>query len=95
MLFRKKPVVIEAWPTADLIVPAGCRVRLSPTGSCQQVYDYLHETWVNFNMGDYIIKGVQGEFYPCKADIFAATYEPVEESAAVGAVAGDSQINSG
>ena len=29
--------------------------------------------------GDWIIKGVQGEFYPCKPDIFAATYEPVEE----------------
>ena len=29
--------------------------------------------------GDYIIKGVQGEFYPCKPDIFEATYEPVEE----------------
>jgi hypothetical protein len=28
--------------------------------------------------GDYIIKGVQGEFYPCKPDIFEATYEPVE-----------------
>ena len=27
--------------------------------------------------GDYIIKGVQGEFYPCKPDIFEATYEPV------------------
>lgn len=29
--------------------------------------------------GDYIIKGVQGEFYPCKPDIFAETYEEVEE----------------
>jgi hypothetical protein len=29
--------------------------------------------------GDWIIRGVQGEFYPCKPDIFAATYEPVEQ----------------
>lgn len=29
--------------------------------------------------GDWIIKGVRGEFYPCKPDIFEATYEPVEE----------------
>lgn len=29
--------------------------------------------------GDWIIRGVQGELYPCKPDIFAATYEPVEE----------------
>ena len=27
--------------------------------------------------GDWIIRGVNGEFYPCKADIFAKTYEPV------------------
>lgn len=31
------------------------------------------------SFGDYIIKGVQGEFYPCKPDIFADTYEIVEE----------------
>jgi len=29
-------------------------------------------------LGDWIIKGVQGEFYPCKPDIFEATYEKVE-----------------
>jgi hypothetical protein len=31
------------------------------------------------NMGDYIIKGVKGEFYPCRPDIFEKTYELVEE----------------
>lgn len=31
------------------------------------------------DLGDWIIRGVQGEFYPCKPDIFAATYEPVDE----------------
>ena len=30
------------------------------------------------SIGDYIIKGVQGEFYPCKPDIFNQTYELVE-----------------
>lgn len=30
------------------------------------------------NVGDYIIKGVKGEFYPCKEDIFKATYDIVE-----------------
>lgn len=30
------------------------------------------------NPGDWIIKGVKGEFYPCKADIFEATYEPAD-----------------
>ena len=31
------------------------------------------------NVGDYIIKGVQGEFYPCKPDIFEQTYEEVAD----------------
>lgn len=31
------------------------------------------------SIGDFIIKGVKGEFYPCKPDIFYATYEPAEE----------------
>ena len=31
------------------------------------------------SVGDWIIKGVQGEFYPCKPDIFAATYEPADD----------------
>jgi hypothetical protein len=32
------------------------------------------------SLGDWVIRGVQGEFYPCKPDIFEATYEPVERS---------------
>ncbi|MEE9532177.1 MAG: hypothetical protein V3W52_14385, partial [Syntrophobacteria bacterium] len=34
---------------------------------------------VGVNDGDWIITGIQGEHYPCKPDIFEATYEPVEE----------------
>ncbi|MDH6367536.1 MULTISPECIES: hypothetical protein [unclassified Breznakia] len=34
---------------------------------------------MNVSKGDYVIKGVQGEFYPCKPDIFEATYDKVEE----------------
>ena len=34
-------------------------------------------------VGDWIIKGVKGELYPCKPDIFAATYEPADAPAAV------------
>ncbi len=36
------------------------------------------EGYHHVNMGDYVIQGVQGEFYPCKPDIFEATYEPVK-----------------
>ncbi|TWS25565.1 hypothetical protein FK530_22870 [Tsukamurella conjunctivitidis] len=39
------------------------------------VYDRLHGTWVNVRKGDWIIRGVEGEFYPCREDVFAATYE--------------------
>ena len=48
-------------------------------------FDALGNIWVTTlegdmiaKKGDYIIKGVQGEFYPCKPDIFAETYEEVE-----------------
>lgn len=44
-----------------------------------KVYDYLHDTWVIFEPEDWILKGIQGEFYPCKADIFAQTYEVYHE----------------
>jgi hypothetical protein len=36
------------------------------------------DMWVA--VGDWIIKGVKGEFYPCKPDIFDATYEPAEDT---------------
>ena len=83
-LYRKKPVVIEAWQAVeDAEFPPGAKIHrlLSPTGSAPpqwQVFDELHQTWVNFDLGDWIIKGVKGEFYPCKPDVFAATYEPVD-----------------
>lgn len=38
---------------------------------------YTLEGTMKAEVGDWIIRGVQGEFYPCKPDIFAATYEPV------------------
>lgn len=44
-----------------------------------KVYDYLHDTWVAFDPEDWIIKGVQEEFYPCKAEVFTATYEDYDE----------------
>lgn len=46
-----------------------------------KVYDLMIHTLEGdhkANIGDYIIKGVRGEFYPCKKDIFEETYEIVE-----------------
>lgn len=38
------------------------------------------EGTMRMNRGDMLITGVKGEIYPCKADIFAATYEPAEDA---------------
>lgn len=40
-----------------------------------EVYDKLHSTWVGVRAGQYIIKGMKGEFYPCDAGVFEAKYE--------------------
>lgn len=39
------------------------------------VYDYLHETWVGVKVGQWIICGLVGEFYPCDPDVFRQSYE--------------------
>jgi len=43
-----------------------------------QIFIPTLEGVMTASRGDWIIRGVKGEFYPCKPDIFAATYEPVE-----------------
>ncbi len=86
--FRKKPVTIEAWQwdesnkTLDLI---GCRM-MSCSGHadnpdlCINLRIETLEGTMTVGKGDWIIKGIKGEFYPCKPDIFEATYEPVEQN---------------
>ena len=39
------------------------------------VYDYLHDTWVGVKDGQYIIQGIQGEFYPHDEDLFPEAYD--------------------
>jgi|JI9StandDraft_1071089.scaffolds.fasta_scaffold1156945_2 hypothetical protein len=48
-----------------------------PEGVAYGIYIPTLEGEMRADPGDWIIKGVQGEFYPCKPDIFEATYEPV------------------
>ena len=86
MKFRKKPVVIEAWQWLGLN-PGDARdfqeknglprwylgVRNGKTGMIIPTLEGDHLA----QRGDWIIKGVAGEFYPCKPDIFKETYEPV------------------
>jgi hypothetical protein len=82
-MFRKKPVVIEAMhltPISLAVVRewAGTPAYAGETGIDGLVIETL-EGAMTARFGDWIIKGVANEFYPCKDDIFRATYEPVEE----------------
>lgn len=86
--YRKKPVVIEArqW---DGSVESYMSITEAPEYKgliCDVLYD--GQKIASFGIitmegahivrpGDFIIKGVKGEFYPCKPDIFEATYEAV------------------
>ena len=82
--YRKKPVVIEAeqwWPgkRIDGVVESPV---LEPTDyNPEGVYGQIEtlEGVMTCTPGDWIITGVKGEKYPCKPDIFEATYEAVEE----------------
>lgn len=86
--FRKKPVVIDAYqlPLAGQPVPESFDDWCIDVGFGWDKFEsdrddgmiiYTPEGDVRADPGDWIIKGVAGEFYPCKPDIFAATYEAV------------------
>ena len=83
--FRKKPAVIEAEQFTsdfDSPIPLPFRDRGNPVYYLRERDGFYVETLegpLRVSDGDWIIKGVKGEFYPCKPDIFEATYEPVEE----------------
>lgn len=95
MKYRKKPVVIEAiqwtgnnhremWDfltgkTNECITVEGDNFYIDhnkvPGGLIIKTLEGEHIA----SIGDFIIKGISGEFYPCKPDIFNATYEPIDE----------------
>ena len=82
--FRKKPVVIDAehfdqdkkYKLSEEFRSAICNFTLN-IGEIQDWHIHTLEGPLHVSDGDWIIKGIQGEFYPCKPDIFEATYEPV------------------
>ena len=67
--YRKRPVVIEA----EVYRP-GLEDGFRP-----EPYIATLEGQMIINPGDWIITGIKGERYPCKPDIFAASYEPADE----------------
>lgn len=88
MKYRKKPIVVEAiqyqWPDSDrgamMVAQDDVADFMSQniviTSDCIEIETL--EGVMTAQRGDWIIKGVKGEFYPCKPDIFEATY--VEDS---------------
>lgn len=94
--YRKKPVVIEAITFDELVghgrANGGNIVNGMPWSFQYQGHPITHENddcyliptregTMRFERGAMLITGVQGEIYPCAADIFSATYEPVEPTA--------------
>lgn len=83
MLYRKKPVVIEAFQYVgsnlseilDVINSSCNQERIAFINSDNELIITTLEGNHKANINDFIIKGVHGEFYPCKPDIFAKTYE--------------------
>ena len=80
MKYRKKPVVIEAIRFIGSNYEE-IREFIGQNTLCSDLSIVIStlEGDMVAQKGDYIIKGVQGEFYPCKPDIFAETYEKTEE----------------
>lgn len=81
--YRKKPVVIEAlqWTgkfDRNMSLFVFGKAEIKGTEEPYEMIIHTLEGDMKASVGDYIIKGVNGEFYPCKPDIFAKTYERVE-----------------
>lgn len=90
MKFRKKPVVIEAvqWTGDNLyeVIEFTGRHESSKDWTWEQYRDIVRKDGLKIftlegsmmaSVGDWIIKGVKGEVYPCKPDIFEQTYENI------------------
>ena len=87
MKYRKKPVVIEAiqwtgkndeefFDFSNQSFESAGKYFIGNTTNETLSIETLEGTMIA-NVGDYIIKGVSGEFYPCKPDIFEKTYDKV------------------
>jgi hypothetical protein len=87
---RKKPVEVQAvqwtgenvdeifnlttWRYFDVLASED-RANSDDPDATAAVFDKLHSTWVLVKDGQWIIRGVKGEFYPCDPEVFAETYE--------------------
>ncbi len=96
MKFRRKPIIVEAWqfvmPKTRPEQPTSYGDR-NPLGgespglcwndfgsSQQHPAVWTHNGLVTIHEGDWIVEDVEGFFYPCKSEIFEATYDVIEEA---------------
>lgn len=89
MKYRKKPVIIDAFQwtgSADQEDDPDWIIKAIMDGDAwfenigtpdEKFMIHTLEGAHEASVGDYIIRGIKGEIYPCKPDIFLATYEPV------------------
>jgi hypothetical protein len=89
MKYRKKPVVVDAWLISEL-VDDYLHLRMLPEEVSREtaagklrfvrngIYISTREGGMFGRLEDVLIMSVEGEFYPCKPDIFSATYEKAE-----------------
>jgi len=84
MKYRKKPVIVEAIQ----VLPTTCTdiikyfigqpiTRAVTAKDIEGTHNFPTVNGVEIEIGDWIIKGINGEFYPCKPDIFEKTYEKI------------------
>ena len=81
--YKKRPIVIEAiqydgsaTSLCEIRDEFGCEYTLMRQDGSILVRTLEREMWAS--RGDWMIKGIKGELYPCKPDIFEMTYEPVK-----------------
>ena len=90
MKYRKRPVIIEAlelrWDNWNEMCDFAGVGRLEDGKPCGEIDAKVLKLFIptleglmTATQGDFIIRGIQGEYYPCKPDIFEATYEKVED----------------
>ena len=87
MKYRRRPVVIEAFQYDDKHQIPDWGVDAFRNGTLYHLSVFPFSLCIRtlkgdikVSVGDYIIKGVNGELYPCKSDFFEKTYEKVEEN---------------
>ncbi len=81
MKFRKKPIVIDAvqWTGNNIEeIQEFTGIPLMPLDRQNHLLIPTLESPHEASINDWIIKGIKGEFYPCKPDIFEETYEEVQ-----------------